>query len=391
MKKLSILLALLLLILSNALFPLHALAAEFRADDSVFLSETETTLEDLYVAGNDVTIEAPVQNDLTAAGNTVTINGDVTGSLMAAGSNLTIRSNVGNTTRVAGGNVAISGSVARDLIIFAGTATITKDASISGDLIVFGGELLLQGPVEGDVIVYGGDIRLNNTIGGNVTGTMGTLILEKDAVINGDLSYESEQRAEIKEGAEVRGQQTFKQYERKDKDKADGIAKAFSAGSIYSLFTDIIISILFLYFFPRFLRQILARAKDSPVKSVSAGFLVLILTPVVSFFLLFLLFLGLFSFVAYILLLLFSMYLSKILLGWFLVRWWKKRENTEYVLDWKAAIVGPVALFVLMLIPIIGWLFGFILFLMALGALVQELTAVLTAQRPTPIAKPTTE
>jgi hypothetical protein len=63
------------------------------------------------------------------------------------------------------------------------------------------------------------------------------------------------------------------------------------------------------------------------------------------------------------------------------MRWFERRSKKDYTLDWKAGVVGPLALFLILLIPILGWAVGAILFLIAVGALVGELLFFMSNQK----------
>jgi cytoskeletal protein CcmA (bactofilin family) len=368
--KLLISLLLVSLLFFSSTTPLFA--AQFKAGDSIFVAENQTGLQDLYLFGSTITQDAPITNDLVVAGGTVTLNGDVTGSLIAAGGDVTIRSSVHNTMRVAGGTVIISGKIDRDVLVAGGDVRVTKDASISGDLIIAGGQLRVEGPVQGKIIANGGEVNINSTVGGNVEGTMETLTLGSNARIGGDLSYHAPEEAKIASGAYIEGRRDFQQVEKR-KDTKRGINAVISAGSVYKLATDIIASFLFVLFLPLLIKRVLEQIKASPAASAGLGFLVLFFMPLACLFLLVLLpWLGIAGFLFYGIVLIVSIFLAKVATGWWIMHWWEKRNNRKYILNWKAAIVGPLVFFILFLIPIAGWLAAFIIYLVALGALTKQ-------------------
>lgn len=334
----------------------------------------------MYLFGSDVTVDAPVENDVVAAGGNVTMNGNITGSLMAAGGNVTVRSTVGNTMRVAGGNVIISGTVNRDLLVAGGSVRITKEASVSGDIIFAGGELRVEGPVRGNIAVNGGNVFLNSTVGGKVEGSIGALTLGNKAVVAGDLTYQSNEKANIQQGATLQGKHDFKQLERRD-NKPDGLAAAFTAGALYKLAIDIIGSLLLVLLVPLLVKRIIARSNDDVLTSLGTGFIFCMFFPLLALLLLFFIWPGIAALLLYALVLVLNLFIGKLLLGWWLVRWWQKREGKEYMLDWKTAIVGPVALFLLFLIPVLGWLIATVIYLISLGGLVRTILTSVYAQR----------
>lgn len=388
MKRINILFSSFFLICIGIFLVTPAYAAIIKTGDSVFIPENQTNLHDLYLFGGNITSDAPVENDLLSAGGNITLNGDVTGSLMAAGGDLVIRSNVGNTMRVAGRSVTISGHVTRDILIAAGTAKITKTASISGDVLFAGGQLQVEGPVKGKIYTNGGEVIINSSVGGNIEGEMEKLTIGSNAIINGDLRYRSNEKATVLEGAIIRGTHNFQKIEKPKEDPRTALT-AFTLGSLYKLAIDIIISVLLITFLSVFVKQVSKKAMTATLMSAGTGFIFLFFWPLLSLLLLLFLWVGLASFLLYGLLLLVSLFLSKIILGTWIMRFWEQRQKKtdDYVIDWRAGVAGSIAFFILSLIPIIGWLTEFILFLLALGGTMQYLLTIAKTQRDTKLTK----
>lgn len=382
MKRLTALFLCSLILLGTAgIAPVHA--ADFRTGEEVIISEGTQNLEDLYLFGGNIRVNAPVANDTVAAGGDITINQNVTGSVMVAGGNINLSGTVGNTVRAAGGNIRIDGPVTRDLVVAGGSVTITKNATIGRDLILSGGNLVLEGPVKGKVVVNGGNATLNSTIGGNVEGTIEKLTLGPSARINGSLTYKSEEKVQMASGAVVQGKTSYTPIEREEK-REDKAQEFLTAGSIYKLVTDIVISILLISFFARALMTILTRMAEKTVESGAIGFAFVLIFPLVALILFLLIWLGVASWLSYALILLVSLYIVKIFLGWLVMRWWEKRNNKEYRLDWKAGILGPILLFIIFLIPILGWIAAAILFFVATGAVLHGLVRLMSGQKLLP-------
>lgn len=375
---------LLLVIAVPALYPV--IAADIRGEENIRISDEGTTLENPYLFGGQVDVTVPVRNDLVTAGGNVILDNDVSGSIWAAGGDVEISSTVGNSVRVAGGNVTISGPITEDLIIFGGSVRVTEEASISGDVIFMGGQLRLDAPVGGYVIANGGEITLNSQVGGNVSGEMGKLTLGDDARIGGDLTYTAEERANINE-QQVAGRTSYQEATRAQEAQKE-VAGLITAGTIYKLIADILFALLFLWLLRPLLTRVIDRIDTNYLKSGGLGFATLLLAPMAGLFLLVLLWLGVSVFLLYGLLIIASMAVMKLFIGWKTLTWWERRNNRTYILDWKAALLGVVLIFILGLIPVLGWIAVFILFLFALGGLTMELFSFLT---PQPISPKTTE
>jgi hypothetical protein len=355
-------------------------AADFRTGEEVVIPEGAANIQDVYLFGNTIKVNAPITNDAVVAGGDIDISNGVTGSVMVAGGNIILRGPIGNTVRAAGGNIKIDSPITRDLVVTGGSITVTKNASIGGDVFFGGGNFILDGPVNGKVIINGGNVTLNSTITGNVEGTVEKLTLGPNAKIAGTLSYKAEQQASVANGATVLGKTTFTPTA--DQEMHDQTAKEFiTAVSLYKLVADVIISILIIYFFGRPLLIILKKMKEKTVESGAVGFAFVLLFPIAALLMLILIWLGMGAWLAYGFALLVSLFIAKIFLGWFVMKWWEKRKNKDYALDWKAGVLGPIALFILLLIPILGWLAGAVLFLVATGALLTETVQLLSKQK----------
>ncbi len=385
MKKLLLSLLIVFYLFMSVTTPLFA--ATMRANDSVYLPESEKGLTDMYLFGSTVTADAPVSNDLVAAGKSVTINGPVSGSLMAAAQDLVIRSDVDNTMRVAGSSIIVSGHVTRDLLAAGGTVRVSKEASVSGDLLIAGGDIRVEGPVKGNVRITGGTVFIDTTIGGNVDMAVSDVTLGPNAKIAGNLSYTADQKATIQSGATIVGQQKYTYTDQTKRDRPTGAAAIFSGGALYQLTISIIICVLTVTFIPMLVKLTLERAANSPASSAGAGFLTLVFLPLISLFLFFLLWLGVASLLLYGLLLVLSMFFGDLLIGWYLIRWWQLRDKKDYILDWKAAVLGPVVVFVLSIIPVLGWLILAVVYLITLGALSRSILALVTRTDFVEVAK----
>jgi hypothetical protein len=372
-------LGLFLLLLSSPLF-VSASAATFFSGDDISLTEDRKNLSDIYVFGSNIRIETPITEDVVVAGGDIRISETISDDLLAAGGNIDVTSRVGGSIRIAGGNIVIDGPIERDLVVIGGTLTTTRNASIGGDLVFTGGKLRVVGPVRGNVVLNAGEVTLDSRIGGNVTGEVGKLLLSENAGVAGDLRYRSENRATISDRAVIRGETAYQRIERSE-DAGRDIGRLVRAGTYYKLITDILLSFLFILLVPLFLTKTFQHMLSSPLNAGVTGFLALLIMPLISLFLLLIIWLGVLSFLFYFLLLLLAMVVANIFAGNYLLTWWYKRDGKPYHLDWKAAIVGPLVLYLLWLIPIIGWLAAFILYLVSLGGLLYYFLDFLESQK----------
>ncbi len=369
----------LLIIIASPLFT-FAYAADVRGENVITISKDENDLSDLYLFGNSITVEAPVRNDLVAGGRDIIIETQVSGNILAAGGTLRIRGESGGSVRVAGGNVVIDGNVGRDLLVAGGNVMISKTATIAGDLLIAGGELVIQGDVHGKAVINGGNVQIEGLIGKQVEGNIGQLIIGPKAVIGGNLTYSSPEKAIIKKGSVIRGTQHYTRVE-KPKEEVRQFGGLFEGFSLYKLISDILLSVALIFFLGKFIQVFVGQVMSGPFRNFAWGFAFVALTPLISLFLLVFLLPGVAAFIFYFLVLIFAVYLAKIFTGWLILRWWYTRRGNKYVLDWKSGVAGPLVLFVVALIPVLGWLIVAILYLIAIGALIQELNVIVRTQR----------
>lgn len=369
-----------ILIVSH-IIPGTANAAVIRTGESIIISEDEKNLSDLYLFGSTILVEAPVANDLVAAGGTVSIDNSITGGLLTAGGTLNLKGNTGSSVRAAGGTIIVEGTTARDLVLAGGTIDIAESAVINGDLIVVGGQINMRGSVNGKAIINGGQVNINGKINKQFEGQIERLTLGPNAVIGGNLSYSSPQKAVISQGAEINGEEVFKKTERR-RDSSNNYTGFITAFAVYKLLADIIISLLAIYFFGGFLYRLYSQsAVKEPFKNSIYGLIFVIIVPIISLLLLALLWLSAAVFLFYILILIITALFAKIFLGWLIVRWWYQRDKKAYTLDWKAAVIGPILAGLIGLIPVLGWLLLALIYLITAGAVIQSALNTARTQR----------
>jgi len=184
------------------------LAFDARSGARIAVTSGEIVDDDLYVAADAVTIDGTIDGDLWAAASMVTVNGAVTGSVMAAAETVNIGGEVDHAVRAVGQTLSISGNVNGDLMVAGSEVNIASTATIKGDLLLAAGNIRIDGLIEGDVKGYGGEVAIGNGIKGNVDLKVEGLAILPTANIQGDLTYTSEEEADIQSGAQIAGTTT---------------------------------------------------------------------------------------------------------------------------------------------------------------------------------------
>jgi hypothetical protein len=359
------------------MLPVLAFAADFKTETA----GKNDNVRNLYIAGQNVNVDANVNGDLTGAGNIVNVNGNVEKSTQLAGSTVNIKGNVGDNLRVAASNLNVDGNVGEDAVVFVGQVTFGSGNQIAHDLILFGGSAVLNGTVKGKVVGYAGDVTINGTVDGDVDlKDVGKVTLGSNAVINGKLTYSSSQKSDIKE-SQVKNGVEFKQISTSEREAKRG-AKAFTFVSLMLLVGSFLLLFVLVQVAPTSTEKYLASTYSSPWANLGIGFVTMIAAPV-ALILFMITVVGLplagFGFFVYIFLMVLAGILMSLVAGSWIVKVFKK--ETVYELGWLPILAGIVVVAVLKLVPVFGWMVVFLLFLLSLGGLVKSLYLTIVEER----------
>lgn len=351
------------------LVPASALAATFRAPQSgtATISDRETA-KNAYLAGNTVSVMGTVLEDLVAAGNTITVNGTVNNSANIAGNSIIINGKIGKSVRAAGANITISNSVGSDVFVAGGTINIEQSAIVNNDLIAAGGTIDLNGVINGNAYLSGGQITINGKINGDVIiKNSNKVTINNNAVIKGNLDYQAQQEALINPDAKIDGSVNFKKIANQN-----DISSIFKVGiTLFSLLMTLatfLLLLVLIYVFPKLMRSVIEKSFAKPWENLGIGFVYLIIVPIAAIILMVTIIgmpIGFLALGLYAVTLGIAKLLVPILAGVLIFKWLGKEKI--YRLDWVTVLVGVIITFLIGLIPVIGWLALFVLFLFALS------------------------
>lgn len=350
-------------------------AAEFRfAEKSGNISiDSEEVLRNLYAAGNIVSINGFIEKDLYAAGNVININGDVEDNIIALGSSIIIKGNAGGNVHIAGGSVVIDGDIDDDLVIAGGNISVSKSAQIKGDLIIAGGMISIDGEILGNIFIAGEDIILNGKTSGLVETESRKLTIGESAEIKKRLKYTSPEEAEIDENAKISADIDFIQKDKiifGGKYEKNWLLRFISAFYLISIVIAITTGLVLVYFYRKEIEFILNMTFEQGWKNLGIGFATFFLIPILAIILaitLLGLYLSCLLMMLYALLIIVSKIIASILLGSWIIKTIKKKDN--YSATWQEVVVGVIALVIVSFIPLIGWLIVFALSLLSLGSI----------------------
>lgn len=156
--------------------------AHCQSDTDKDVTVLEKQNDDIYLAGDQINIKAPIHGDAVIAGGTIVVKDTISQDLIVAGGDITVKGYVHDDIRAAGGTLIIDTTVGDDVIVFGGEVHITEDALIHGNLISFSGTIILDGTVMGFVKASGGDLKINGKI------AQGAELRAEDLKINGEIT-----------------------------------------------------------------------------------------------------------------------------------------------------------------------------------------------------------
>ena len=370
---------LLSLVAAVLLIPTLGLAADVRTAEVI---NKEETPKNLYLAGQNPTVDANITGDLVIAGGTVTVNGNVQNSVLAAGADVRLVGTVGQSVRVAAGTVNVESVIGGDLVVFGGDVILGTKSVVAGDLLVFGGTVTMKGTVLGSVKRgYSGAVIISGKVGGDVNlNDIGTLQIDSAANIQGKLKYSSQAEAAISSEAKVVGgvEYTKISAQSMQPQKFSDRLGSIIIGAVMALISLLI----FIKLLPKFSAKVIADVMVDPWKKAGVGFLAIVVTPIILFILLLTFFgwgvmgyLGL----AYMTLFAVTGTLSALFVGSYV--WKLATKGKDLEINWKIATIGVVILAIIKSIPYVGWIAGALLVLLVFGTLTLMSFSYLKAQK----------
>lgn len=408
-------------------------AAEFRAEDQSVVESDEIVEDDLYIFGDEVTINGEVKGDVIAFGRLIKMNGLVGGDFIAAGQAVVISGKVDDDVRMAGQVLKIDKEavIIDDLIAAGLSLEFVEASSIDGDLVFAGYQALVGGDVAGQVIGglvnceisghIGGDVELS--VGGDPAGanayTSGSpppvsmpsvpegLAIRDTAKIDGALKYQSQNEASIASDAQITGEISHTRPQTQAKQAPTPAERALSIVAQYS--TLLIIGLCVVVLAPNWMRRMSNNIGTRPLACVGfgaagiIGFIVLLPCILVAMIALAVIFgvINLTSMVPVVIVLglssaammvvsfwFFTTYLAEIVLSFFAGSWLLSRAKPRLAENRLLSLLaGLVLLAIISSVPYLGSFAGWLVVLFGLGALVVWLFSK-SGREPTSVAKP---
>ena len=373
MKKIFITLAILL----SIGLPLSASHAfEVKTDNSIKLAKDEIADGNVYASCSDMTIDGTVNGDIIALCKNITINGLINGDIIAFGDKIEINGSIKGNARIAGSKININGSIDRNANVFANEINFGKDSIIKWDALVGGVNGNFDGNVDGNLHGFMSLAKISGKIGKNVNLTIdgrsnnnqGGLLVSKDAIIAGDLSYTASKDVQLESSSSVSGKIQKNEARQKETNPL-----AIFWNIFYKATSLILIAIIAISFKKDIIKQTTSKLDKNWLYSLLIGFSLLLFTPIVIVILMLTVVgipLALILLASYLSMIILSIIIASSYLGSLLIKSLSKKEANPYL----SAIIGLLIFSLTSSTPFIGWLISVLIISLGFGALFKKIT-----------------
>jgi cytoskeletal protein CcmA (bactofilin family) len=285
---------------------------------------------------------------------------------------------IGNTYRLQNGDTQTG-----NIVVIGGTATIEEGAAVKGDIVLIGGTITVNGNVTGNLVAVGGVTTLGDhaVVNGDIVTAGASLKKSDTATVTGSIT---EQTPSIDLGSSRPWQFPWQTKQ--------GILSKLVSIVFESIAMAVMASLLGLIL-PKQIQRIANTIQSEPLVAGGVGLLTVVGSPILLVILVITIIL---IPVALIYVLAFGL---AGLFGWIAVgHFLGERLSKSIHVNWSEPIISGIGVLVLSLlvgalglIPCIGWIIGFVLVLLGLGAIVMTRFGVVdSSPKPTaPITLPT--
>lgn len=264
------------------------------------------------------------------------------------------------------------------LLIIGNSYTLESGESLDEDLAIIGGNVTIEegATVYGNILMLGGTLQVDGKIEGDITAAGGVLELGESAQVDGDVSTAGAALSQA-EGAQIEGKVTTETTDTLSKASPTGWRRPFLINQVVSPLAFLArvlvvgaLAALVMMFFPRPVERVAQALISQPVLSGGMGIVTLLVFPlalVLALITIILIPIGLLSILGLALLYLF---------GWIAFGYEVGRRFAEmFHWDWAPPVHAGVGTLITSLvfgslgqIPCLGWLISFVVWNVALGA-----------------------
>lgn len=310
-------------------------------------------------------IKDDVKGSVAAVGNNAEMSGKAEGVSFIIGNTVSFTGNSEYLT-AAGNSLDIEGTVSNDAFIAGNVIDIDKKADLQRDVIIAGADITINGKIGRNISIYGTSINISGAeIEGDVKIYGTNVNIDKDTVINGNLSYPKDAAVEVADGV-VKGKIIKTDAVQNDDDSfmTTMMGKFWSFMSLILVFA--VLSLAASKLFVRVQKEYDKFDFNKGLETFTKGLVFLIIVPIV-IFILFLMSIGIPLSLILLALYFIIMYLSTVFTGYLLgYKLWQKFFDKDINML-VVGIFGLAILFVLNLIPGISFIVSAVSMMIGVG------------------------
>ena len=362
-------------IVCSLIFTVPAYGLISRTGESVSVAPDEIIDDDIILMGQNIDVEGQVLGDVYAFGQTVKITGDVAGTVFTGGAAVTVEARSVGTVLAAGGSIEILSPVKRNAVLAGGKVCLCENGRVGKDLRAYCGNLSVEGSVDGTLKGSVGNFVLSGR-SGRIKMNVDQAKIKSGAEIAGNLILTTPNDPIIEDGVVIAGEQKIVKPEADEAGAflaalAPVLAFFITLVKIIMFIAKIIIGILLIALFRKYVRRIMDTLITKTWLSLGWGFLSIIVIPV-AVAILFAILVGfpvaVFGVYVYSILWYLSSIFVALVLGEMVLKLFKKEGEKSLYLSF---IIGIIILFIVGFIPILNFFVRLFTLLFGFGAIVM--------------------
>lgn len=359
------------------LLPLIAVAAYGLMAEKYTLSEGKVLEENTYIIAGEAMVSGKINEDLTTVTGAIYFNGEILGDLALLAGQAEIYGKIKGDARLVAGKTTVGGEIGGDLAVGDSSLVILPKAKISGEAIIGAGEAMVAGTIQKGISFKGGRLTINGSVKGPVYFEGEVLTLGNDAKVDGDLYYNADAEVFINSGAVIKGEQKVSAAIKAPlywRSVPTLLVGLASAAFLIKFAGLLLAALLTAGLFKKFTGSFVAELLNHFGKSFLVGAVAAILMPVAAFILIVSLFGAYLGFFLLLVAALLAL-LACFMSVVFLGSLILKvlAKGGEIIADWRAVCVGILAHILLCFVPLVGPILLAIVGLASAGALLRLL------------------
>lgn len=327
--------------------------------------------------------------EVTSFGDNITQKGDYDSTRFIAGNNVVNKANIdglsfvaGNDIKVlgkssydfiAGNNITIEENIEKDLFVAGNNINISDDSIIGRDAYIAGNTIVINTNVKRDLRVGGESVDLRGiNIGGDAIIYANKIILDKDTIISGKFTYQSNTNVVGLKSANIGKIKVIESDDIENEDSIGDILFNF----ISSVSAGFIVVAALFFLLPNIKDKLNKLELDVSdiIKNIGIGLVVLIVVPIISLIALFsgvLAPISLIVIALYIIFIYIASLIVSYIVGRLLISKTLNKDNT-----YLALLGGIIIVKLIKLIPVIGGIVSVVVLLYGMGLIYKYIISI---------------